>query len=151
METAKNYELRKLCAQDIFPVTKILSNIGIKEFKKCFEEPEIKEKIGAIIAKKREALAASEDGIDKDIEMYGIDEADLKDIGIPIMFDIADIVLGNLSSCEEYIYMLLSGLSGMSKKEISELPMATFAEMIVDVIKKEEFKDFIKAVSKLIK
>lgn len=130
META--YELRDLCARDIFPMTKILSKIGIKEFKACFESDDVKNMI-ADMAKGEKT------------------DADVNAIGLTVILDIADIVFANLSSCEEHIYMLLSGLSGMSKKEISELPMATFTAMIIDVIKKDEFKDFIKAVSELLK
>lgn len=44
------------------------------------------------------------------------------------------------------IYQLLSGLSGMNKKEIAALPMNVFLSMIIDVIKKEEFKDFFQDV-----
>lgn len=39
----------------------------------------------------------------------------------------------------------------MKKEEIAELPAGTFAEMIIDVVKMDGFKDFIKAVSKLLK
>ncbi|MGD6877832.1 hypothetical protein [Bacillus infantis] len=113
-------------------MTKILSKIGIKEFKACFESDDVKNMI-ADMAKGEKT------------------DADVNAIGLTVILDIADIVFANLSSCEEHIYMLLSGLSGMSKKEISELPMATFTAMIIDVIKKDEFKDFIKAVSELLK
>ena len=37
----------------------------------------------------------------------------------------------------------------MKEKDIAELPMVTFTELIVAVIQKEEVKDFFKVVSKL--
>lgn len=39
----------------------------------------------------------------------------------------------------------------MSVKDLEALDMVTFFEMIVDVFKKDEFKDFIGVVSKLFK
>ena len=48
------------------------------------------------------------------------------------------------------IYSFLADLSGLSVKDIQELDMAVFAEMIVELIMRDEFKDFFSAVSKLI-
>lgn len=117
----KIYELRNLTADDMFPMFQILSKIGIREFKGCLESPEIKKEI------------------------------DLNSVGIAVAMDMAGIILTNLPKAKEDIYQLLSGLSGMSKKEIAGLPMATFTEMVIDVVKKEEFKDFFQAVAKLFK
>jgi len=134
-ETVVKYELRKLCARDIFPVSKILSKIGIKEFKECFNSDEVKEAI-------KEMQKASKDDTPN---------VDVSEIGLTVALGVADVLLNNISACEEYIYQLLSSLSGISKKDIAELPMDVFVAMIIDVIKKEEFKDFIQAVSKLLK
>jgi hypothetical protein len=127
METVENkaYELRALCADDVFPVLTILKKVGIKEFKSCFESPEV---MAAISQEK----------------------VDVEAVGITVVFDIATIIIGNLPSCREDIYAFLSGLSGMKKEEIAALPMLTFTEMIVDVVKKDEFKGFMKVVSKLL-
>lgn len=65
------------------------------------------------------------------------------------MIDMAGIVLENIPKCKTEIYVFLSGLSGMTKEEIADLDMVVFAEMIVDVFKKDQFKDFFKVVSKL--
>ena len=78
-------------------------------------------------------------------------EADVKAVGATVMLEMATVVISHVSDCEQDIYLFLSNLSGMSKKEIEELGMVTFFEMIVDVFKKEEFKDFIGVVSKLFK
>ena len=37
----KKFELRKLCAKDIFVMVKIISKIGISEFKNCFNTPSV--------------------------------------------------------------------------------------------------------------
>ena len=132
VETTKAYELRKLTADDVFPMFQIISKIGIKEFKRCFESPDVKE----VVAK-----AASGEG----------GQADLTSVGMAVAFDLASVIVSNLGSCKNDIYLLLSQLSGLKTKDIAELPMVTFFEMIIDVIKKEEFKDFFQAVAKLFK
>lgn len=126
---AKAFELRELTADDMFPMFQIISKIGIKEFKSCFESDAIK---GAI-AKVAE----------------GEDKSDLAAVGMIVGLDIAGILMANIGKAKEDIYGLLSGLSGMRRDEIAKLPMAVFAEMIIAVVKKEEFKDFFQAVTKL--
>jgi hypothetical protein len=79
----------------------------------------------------------------------GKDQEALTAVGMTIAFDLAGVIVSNLASCKNDIYALLSQLSGKPTKEIASLPMVTFMEMIIDVIKKEEFKDFFQAVSKL--
>lgn len=131
----KPYELRALTSKDIFPVFTIMGKIGFKEFKSCFESDEVKKAVKKVI----------DSGDDKDIK-------DIKEsVGITVFIDIAGIVISNISSCEKDIYKLLSGLSGMTVQEIEELPLGTFTEMIVDVVKADGFRDFIKVVSKLFK
>lgn len=121
------YELRNLTSDDIFPMFQIISKIGIREFKSCFESPEVKE-----------AIAKS-------------GELDFNSVGLAVMLDIGGIVLANVPKAKSDIYLLLSNLSGLTEKEIGALPMATFAQMIIDVVKKDEFKDFFQVVSRLFK
>lgn len=129
---AKAYELRRLTADDVFPMFQIISKIGIKEFKKCFESPEVMQMIKD---------AAS--GNDKDEVRTSV--------GMTVAFDLAGIIVSNLASCKNDIYQFLAQLSGMTTKDVAGLPMMTFFEMVIDVIKKEEFKDFFQVVAKLLK
>ena len=129
--TAKAYELRNLTADDVFPMFQIISAIGIKEFKSCFDSDDVKKAVAE----------AAKDG----------ESADIGAVGMTVALDIASIIMANVPKCKESIYMFLAQLSGMTKKDIAELPMMTFVEMIVDVIKKPEFKDFFQVVSKLFK
>lgn len=129
--TAKAYELRNLTADDVFPMFQIISAIGIKEFKSCFDSDDVKKAVAE----------AAKDG----------ESADICAVGMTVALDIASIIMANVPKCKESIYLFLAQLSGMTKKEIAELPMMTFVEMIVDVIKKPEFKDFFQVVSKLFK
>ena len=123
----KNYELRSLTSDDIFPMFQIISKIGIREFKSCFESPDVKA-----------AIEKSEG-------------TDLNSVGLAVMLDIGGIVLANVPKAKDDIYLLLSQLSGLTKQEIVALPMATFAQMVIDVIRKDEFKDFFQVVSRLFK
>lgn len=126
MNTAKAYELRTLCAEDVFPMFKIISKIGIKEFKSCFESEDVKAVING-------------------------EQADLNAVGLAVAVDIAGVITANIPNAKEDIYLFLEQISGMSKDDIRKLPIPTFAEMIIDVVKKEEFKDFFVVVSKLFK
>ena len=83
--------------------------------------------------------------------MSGEGEKDLTAVGMTVAFDIAGMLIARLPDCKEDIYLLLAQLSGMSREEIGKLPMKTFMEMIIDVIKKPEFTDFFQGVAKLFK
>ena len=131
-EMTKAFELRNLTADDMFPMFQIISKIGIKEFKSCFESPEVMKAI--------KEMASGKDS-----------QADLTAVGMTIAFDLASVVISNVASCKNDIYLLLSQLSGKTTKEIASLPMVTFMEMIVAVIQKDEFKDFFQGVVKLFK
>ena len=132
-EKTKAYELRELTADDMFPMFNIISKIGIREFKSCFESESVKK----LVAETASGKASKED---------------LKaTVGVTVAFDLAGVILSNLGNCKDDIYQLLAQLSGMTKKQVASLPAATFADMVVDVLKKEDFRDFFTAASKLLK
>lgn len=142
--TEKTYTLRGLTAEDVFPMLKIISGIGLKEFKSCFDSAELRDAIKNMSQGKKEGK--------KEGKEEGKEEGETVDttaVGLMVAADIASIIFANLPECKDDIYQLLSGLSGMEKKEIAELPMNVFLAMIVDVIKKEEFKDFFQDVAGL--
>ena len=128
MATEKKYTLRKLEAKDSAPMASILSKIGLKEVKNCFSPDDMK------------AIAGGEGGI----EAVGA-------VGVSVAFEIAGVILGNYERCQNDVFSFLASLSGMDIKQIESLPLGTFTEMVFDVVKKEEFKDFMKVVSKLFK
>ena len=127
MDENKAYTLRTLTADDMFPMFQIISKIGIKEFKHSFDNPEI---IKAFRA---------EGG------------TNIESLGVEIAFDMAGVLMGNLPVAKDSIYTFLASVAGMTKQDIAALPMDVFFEMIIDVIKKDEFRDFFKAVKKLLK
>lgn len=130
---AKAYTLRTLTADDMFPMFNIVSKIGIREIKNCFSPATTRAMLDSL---------KSDDG-DR--------EEKINAVGVMIGMDVLSVIMERLPACRDDLYQLLSQLSGMDKKEIGALPMPTFAEMIIDVIRKEEFKDFFVAVSKLLK
>lgn len=129
----KKYTFKKLKSTDVFPMFKLLNKIGVKEFKNCFESDTVKN-----------AIKKSMEG-----GMEGDELA--KSVGINVIMEIAAVIFENIPKCENDIYTMLSSVSNLSKKEIKELEMSEFFEMIIDFIKLDDFKDFIKVVSRLFK
>lgn len=136
----KTYELRGLMADDMFIMFSIISKIGIKEFKACFESDDVKAAV-LNMAKK-----ADENG-----DAEADEGADVVSVGISVALDIASILLANIGKCKNDIYALLASLSGMKAGDIAKLPAKTFASMVIDLVKKEEFADFFQDAVKLFK
>ena len=131
VDNEKKYELRALQAKDIFAMTRIISCIGIKEFRSCFDSDDVKVVIAAM--------------------KNGDKTANVDSVGIAVVINAADVIINNIGKAEQYIYQFLANLSGMSKKELEELEMIIFIEMITDVFKKDEFKDFFELASRFVK
>ena len=72
-------------------------------------------------------------------------------MGVKIALKVANKILERLPSCEQEIYSLLAGVSGMAVKEVKNLEINIFMEMILDFVTKEEFADFFRVASKYIK
>lgn len=128
-EPVKAYTFRKLNATDVAPMCAIIGKIGINNFTKCFESDELID----VIQKKKNA---------KDLTSIA---------GMTVVFDMANTIITHIPDCEKDVFILLSNVSGLKVDEIKAFDLATFTEMIVDFVKKEEFKDFFKVVSKLFK
>ena len=127
------FELRGLKSDDMFPMFGILSKIGFKDLKNSMTPDRITELTTAF---------KQTGGETNGMSAY---------LGFNIILEAVEIIMKNLPSCKVEIYTLLSSMSGMTVKEISELDMVTFTEMVIAVIQKEEFKDFFKVVAKLFK
>jgi hypothetical protein len=131
VETAKPYTFRKLSAEDMFLMFRIIKKIGVNEFKKCFEGETLETLVTAF-------------------KNSGGDEKALTAVGVSIGFDLVDLILGNLPKCEKEIYQLLAQVSGMTEDEVKK-DMILFTEMVIDFVKKDEFPGFFKVVSRLFK
>ena len=148
----KTYELRGLEADDLFIMVNIISKIGIKEFKGCFESDEVKAAIKTMFEQKKNADDGSEKAeADDGSEKAEADDDSFVSVGISVALDIAAILMANIGKCKNDIYALLANLSGMKEKEIAKLPIKTFTGMIYDLVKKEEFADFFQDAVKFLK
>ena len=77
-------------------------------------------------------------------------EKTLKQIGILASFDLADILIGNLTKVEEEVYSLYADLSGLSADEIRAMEFGTLPLMIMDSFNEVKNTSFFKVLSKLL-
>mgnify|MGYP003302438986 CR=1 FL=1 len=132
----KPYKFRKLASTDIFLMFRIISTIGIKEFSTCLDF----KSIGKMIS---DSMKGKEGNVS---------DEDFTQFGISIVLDSADVIFRNLPKCEKEIYQMLANTSNLTVEEITaEGNAIMFTEMVIDFLKKEEFGDFFKVVSKLFK
>ena len=125
----KVYTFRKLNGTDVFLMFKIIGKIGIRDFARSFDKDAVKDLV----------------------KNAGGAENATTALGISVILEMANVIIGNLPKCEAEIYEMLSNTSNLSVKQVKNLDFITFTEMVIDFIKKEEFKDFIKVVSRSFK
>lgn len=129
-EPEKAYTFRTLTARDVFPMVAIIRKIGFKEFRTVFDAPEVKQ-----------AMLEAQEG----------DESGVSSIGFEVVVNLAGVIVEHLGDAEQEIFQFLSSVSNLSVQQVMNLPLGTFVEMIVDLTRKDEFKDFFKAVARLMK
>jgi len=129
----KTYTLRTMNANDLFMMMRIINKIGIGEVKKMLSSAEIKKLLADTM----------KDG--------KIDDNAASAVGMQVMIELACLVTSHIPDCQSEIYDFLSALSGMTVQEVAEQDMAVFVEMIMDVFKKQEFKDFFQHLVELFK
>ena len=129
--TAKPYTFRKLSAEDMFLMFRIIGKIGVNEFKTALDSDTLRQLGGAL---------KGED----------VDESALSAVGLTAALDIVNVLLNNLPKCEREIYQLLAQVAGITEDDVKR-DAIVFTEMVIDFVKKEEFPSFIKVVSKLFK
>ena len=125
------YEMRNLQATDIFSVVKILNGIGLKNIKEAINLDEI-------------------NNIRKGMTE---DNADVitSQVGLNVVMSIATIILENLPNVESDLYNFIGSVIDMKAKDVAKMDMGEFMDLLITIIQKEEFKDFFKRASKLIK
>lgn len=138
---AKPYTFRQLGGEDMFLMFRIIGKIGVKEFNACFENDGIRQLISGM-AEERATEEKAAEGEDEKSAPSAVTY-------IAVILEIADVIFKNLPKCEDEVFKLLSQTSDLAIEQVKALSLAQFTEMVVDFIKKEEFKDFIKVVSKL--
>ena len=77
-------------------------------------------------------------------------EKTVKDIGILAAFDLADILIGNLTKVEEEVYSLYSDMAGIAADDIKSMEFGTLPLMIMDSFNEVKNTSFFKVLSKLL-
>lgn len=126
----KVYTFRTLQATDVFLMFKILGKIGINEFAECFGKESVQKMFSTLTGEQAVANFT-------------------QTMGIAITLEVVNVILGNLPKCEQEIFQMLSNTSNLSVEQVKKLDFPTFTAMVIDFVKKDEFKDFIKVVSGL--
>ena len=125
------YNMRNLQATDIFSVVKILNGIGLKNIKESIDFEEIN--------KIRKGM--TEDNAD----------AVTSQVGVNVVMSIATVILENLPNVESDLYNFIGSVIDVKAKDVAKMDMGEFMDVLITIIQKEEFKDFFKRASKLIK
>lgn len=125
------YEMRKLQATDLFSVVKILNGIGLKNVREAINIDEINN-VRKGMTKGNEDVITSQ-------------------IGLNVVMSLATVILENLPKIENDLYNFIGSVIDMKPKDVAKMDMGDFMDVLITIIQKEEFKDFFKRASKLIK
>ena len=124
-------ELRRLQATDLFGMVKILNRIGLKNFKDVIDTDKIKEMRKSINDDNAEQVVS--------------------DIGMNVVMSVLSVILENLPSVETDLYNFIGSIANMKAKDVAKMDIGDFMDLLISIAQKEEFKDFFKRASKLIK
>lgn len=114
-------KLRSLKSTDIGSMCKIISEIGITQFKDSL-----------------------------DVKLLTDKKISNTEKGAEIIFSVGDIILANVTKVQKDVNIFLASLTGKKVSVIDDLSLADYTELIITVIQKDEFKDFFERVMKLL-
>ena len=109
--------LRRLRADDLFTMMRIVSKIGVEDLRAALPGK-------TTIQRVREGNESAET------------------VGVTVALTIADKLLSRLPDCKNEIYTLLADVSGKTPAEIAALDMGVFAEAVFTLMVSEDFRDF---------
>ena len=139
------HTIRKPKATDIFVVSKIIKGIGIKNIASCFDSSEIKEMAKSML---QENEQVDENG-NKTHKEFTNDQ--MTRAGLIVMTNIGELILDKMDVVQVDLIKFISNLTGLKVKEVEDLPITDFAEIVMAIIKEPDFMDFIKVVLKSFK
>ena len=125
------YTMRNLQATDIFSVVKILNGIGLKNVKEAIDFGEIN-KIRKGMTEENADVISSQ-------------------VGLNVVMSLATVIIENLPKVENDLYNFIGSVIDVKAKDVAKMDMGEFMDVLITLIQKEEFKDFFKRASKLIK
>ncbi|MDU0939972.1 MAG: hypothetical protein E7A81_06855 [Clostridiales bacterium] len=121
------YTVRELKATDLGPVCKILSKIGIRQFKDCFNNIDF--------------------GKEKSEDKNELTDAQ---VGLSVMIEMASIITENMDKAQMEINTFLSSVTGLKVEAIENLSLSDYMDLIIEVLTKADFKDFFNRAMKLL-
>ena len=124
-------KLRKPKATDLFVASKIIKGIGIKNIVACFKSEEVKEYVKSLRS--------------NDVEFT---EEQTQKVGVLVSTNIAELIFEKIDVVQDDLIKFISNLTGFPIKDVEDLPIADFAEVVTLIIKEPDFVDFIKVVLK---
>ena len=125
------YTMRNLQATDIFSVVKILNGIGLNNVKEAIDFEEINNIRKGMTEGNADVITSQ--------------------VGLKVVMSIATVILENLPKVENDLYTFVGSVIGVKAKDVAKMDMGDFMDVLISIIQKEEFKDFCKRASKLIK
>lgn len=124
-------KLRNLQASDLFGMVRILKGMGLSKIKSAIDFDKIKE------ARKN---------------MTEENSAEITtQVGTEVILSVIEVIIENLPEVETEIYKFVGGVANMKPADVAKLDASDFVDLLLDIFKKEEFTDFFKRASKLIK
>ena len=138
-------DIRKPKSTDLFVVSKIISKIGLKNIANCVKADELKELRAKLI---EENSVADKKG---KVTQKEFSDSQLTQFGIAMVANIGDLVLSKLEDVQDDLNRFISNLTGLSTKEVEDLSIVQYAEIVMTIIKEPDFVDFIRVVLKSFK
>lgn len=123
------YAIRKPKATDLFVASKIIKGIGLKNIIDCFKSNEINE-----LSKKTDEVNYTDELVTQ--------------AGVVVLTNIAELIFEKMDFVQDDLIKFIANLTGLKVKQVEDLPITDFAEIVMSIIKEPDFVDFIKVVLK---
>jgi len=120
---------RDLKATDLFPLARVISKLGVNRFVEAFGSEEV---LG---------LVSNIKGETTDMQTMVV--------GLSAIAQVVQVILENMEKCEADIFNLLSSTSNLTLVQVKDLDIDELLVMIVEFVKKPEFKRFFDRALKL--
>lgn len=82
-------------------------------------------------------------------DVENIKSANVEQVGFEVMFGIATTVIENIPKCQKDIDAFLASLTNTKVSDIQNMNFGEYGDLIIQVVTKQEFKDFFGHVLRL--
>lgn len=130
-DEAPRFVLRRLQATDIKPLSAIISKIGVNQFAGALNSPEV---MGAF-----QSLAEKENP----------DQAEVTYAGVTAALEVVSIIIDNYAKCERDLFAFMGSVAGLKVEDVETLGLDEFTELLVAIVKMEDFERFFKVARRL--